>query len=355
LWKGNQSVRWDILARKLVLGSGLLTLLERREARRQNVLRILAYHRVDTPESETGRLDPTLLSATPGQFRHQMRFLAQHYRVLALDELLSALGSGRALPPRSVLVTFDDGYRDFLTNAWPVLQRWQIPTILFVATGYLAGDGQSFWWDQLHHAISVTARQQLRHPELGGWPLMSARQKAQAFEGVKQLTKALENQRALALIDEIRERLEVSLNGTEDLLTWQEVRRLSADGLSVCAHSRSHANLSRVTTQQARQEIVGAQQDLRRELGWTWPVFAYPYGRPCDLSSQLLEILRDAGFKAAMTTIPGHNLLGRTDPLRLRRVGLVPHLSLEEFRLALTQAFDIYGAILGPRRARTWG
>jgi peptidoglycan/xylan/chitin deacetylase (PgdA/CDA1 family) len=330
---------------RLIIGARLLPALERREASRQNVLRILAYHRVDTPESKTGRLDPILLSATPGQFSHQMRFLAQHYHVLALDELLSALDSEWALPPRSVLVTFDDGYRDFLDHAWPVLQRWQIPATLFVASDYLGGDSQGFWWDRLYHVISVTAQQELRHPELGSWPLVNARQKAQAFKNVTLLIKGMEHQRALVVVDEISKRLEVSPNGAGDLLTWQEIRRLSAARLSVCAHSRSHANLSTLTAQGARQEIFGAQGDLRRELGQTWPVFAYPYGQTAGISAGLMEILRDAGFRAAMTTIPGHNVMGRADPLRLRRTGLAPHLSLEEFRLALTGVLDVYGRL----------
>lgn len=339
------SKRRDKQVARLITGAGLLPLLEGREARRHNVLRILVYHRVDTPESKIGRLDPTLLSATPRQFSDQMRFLAQHYRILALDDLLSALDSARALPPRSVLVTFDDGYRDFLNHAWPVLQRWQIPATLFVATDYLGDDGRGFWWDRLHHVISVTARQELRHPELGSWSLATALQKTQTFEDVKKLIKGLGHQRALATVDEIRERLGVSLNGAADLLTWQEIRRMGAAGLSVCAHSRSHANLSTLTAQGARQEIVGAQGDLRRELGQTWPVFAYPYGQPADINTGLMEIVRDTGFRAAMTTIPGHNVMGRTDLLCMRRVGLAPHLSLEEFRLALTGALEVYGRV----------
>jgi peptidoglycan/xylan/chitin deacetylase (PgdA/CDA1 family) len=330
---------------RLIIGAGMLQILECREVRRQNVLRILAYHRVDLPESKSDRLDPTLLSATPGQFSHQMHFLAQHYRVLALDDLLSALDSARALPPCSVLVTFDDGYRDFRDYAWTVLQRWQIPATLFVATNYPGGDGQGFWWDRLYHAIAVTARQELYHPQLGSWPLVNAHQKAQAFENVTLLIKGMEHQRAMVVVDEIGEHLEAPPNGAADLLTWQEIRRMNTAGLSVCAHSRSHANLSALTLQGARQEIVGAQGDLRRELGQTWPVFAYPYGQSADISAGLMEILRDAGFRAAMTTIPGHNVMGRTDPLRLRRVGLAPHLSLEEFRLALTGALDIYGRL----------
>jgi hypothetical protein len=102
---------------------------------------------------------------------------------------------------------------------------------------------------------------------------------------------------------------------------------------------------------EARQEIVGSQQDIVDHLGQAWPIFAYPSGHPADLRAELMGVLEQEGFRLAVTMIEGHNVLGRTPPLYLRRVGMAPHLSLDEFRLALTGAYDVYGAWL----RRRWG
>jgi hypothetical protein len=99
------SKRWDKWIAQWIIRAGLLSAIERLEARRTDVLRILVYHRVGWLETETGRLDPGLLNASPEMFAQQMRFLKEHYHLVSLDELLSSLASNRPLPPRSVMVT----------------------------------------------------------------------------------------------------------------------------------------------------------------------------------------------------------------------------------------------------------
>ena len=86
-----------------------------------------------------------------------MTFLASRYRPVSLTELLGARRGEHALPLRSVLVTFDDGYRDFADHAWPILRRHGIPAVLFVPTAYPGNPGRAFWWDRLYSAVSRTS------------------------------------------------------------------------------------------------------------------------------------------------------------------------------------------------------
>src|SRR5207253_2705015 len=113
--------------------SRLLAFGEQAHPRRANILPVLTYHRVDH-ENAHPELYPGLISATPGVFNEQMSFLAANYRVVSMLEVLDAAGTGAALPPRSVLVTFDDAYRDFAEHARPILQRYRLPATLFVPT-----------------------------------------------------------------------------------------------------------------------------------------------------------------------------------------------------------------------------
>jgi peptidoglycan/xylan/chitin deacetylase (PgdA/CDA1 family) len=344
------SRHWDKWAAQLIIRTGLLSVIERLESRRENVLRILAYHRVGYPEVGGGCFDPALLSATPALFAQQMRLLVGHYHVLSIEELLSALAYGRPLPPRSVMVTFDDGYRDFLDTAWPVLQNLHVPATLFVVTDHLSPGEQSFWWDQLYQAFSQTEREELHLPSVGRWSLRGP-ERGRAFTEAKRYLQQINHHQAMSLAKRILETLEVPPKTDRTLLTWQDVRHLSACGLYIGAHTRSHPILSRVTLKEAQQEIIGAQKDLGRELEQTWPVFAYPSGHPADLGPELTSVLHEAGFEVAMTMIEGHNVMGRTHPLRLKRVGMAPHLSMAEFRLVLTGVYNIYGTWLNFRPA----
>ena len=95
-------------------------LLEDEDGQQPGILRILTYHRIDEP-TRCPRLDPGLISATPKEFVKQMAYLSQHYQMLTVGDVLAALASQnkKDLPPRAVLVTFDDGYCDFEERAWP--------------------------------------------------------------------------------------------------------------------------------------------------------------------------------------------------------------------------------------------
>lgn len=335
----------DKLAAKLLIRSGLLSAIERQDAARPDILRILLYHRVGQPADHDSVLDPSLLSATPDQFAQQMAFLARHCHLVSIGELLDAINSGRPLPPSSVMVTFDDGYNDFLTAAWPVLEQLHIPAVLFVVTQHLSDPTLPFWWDRLYQAVTRTNHACLQTDGVGHYALQTPQQRWLAFTELKAAVKSMEFHQAMAMIEEIARTLGVHPDEEQTNLTWDEVAGLAARGLCIAPHTRTHPVLSRVTEAEARQEIFGCQLDIDRRLGQRWPVFAYPCGHQADICPGLLPLLREGGFEAAMTCIEGHNVLHRTDHLLLRRVSLAPHLSLAEFRLVLTGIYDIYGAL----------
>ena len=123
-------------------------------------LTVLLYHRVVEP-SAIGELDADMIDATPEAFDEQMSYLRRTFHPVAVEEVLEASGGGRPLPPDSVLVTFDDGYRDNFENALPVLRRHGIKALFFVATGYIT-DRALFWWETVSLLVRRSAAPALR-------------------------------------------------------------------------------------------------------------------------------------------------------------------------------------------------
>ena len=116
----------------------MVALLERLDYEAPDLLRVLTYHRVESAEADHAPAPG--LGVSPDAFAEHMRYLRSHCRVVSVDEVLHALRAREGLPPRSVLITFDDGYRDFRLNAWPVLKSLGLPAILFVvALATMAG------------------------------------------------------------------------------------------------------------------------------------------------------------------------------------------------------------------------
>jgi len=114
------------------------------------VLPILMYHRVGTDAASSPSITRAL-TVSPSDFAAQMRWLhASGYHAVTQGQLLGALLLGLPLPPRPVMITFDDGYRDVLWNAAPILHRLHMPATAYVITGRISGSDSSFLtWGEL--------------------------------------------------------------------------------------------------------------------------------------------------------------------------------------------------------------
>jgi peptidoglycan/xylan/chitin deacetylase (PgdA/CDA1 family) len=294
--------------------------------RRRGVLTILTYHRVDDPAARPD-LMPSLVSATPAGFAAQMAMVARHFDPVGLPDVLAALDQPTRLPPRAVLVTFDDGYRDFATHGWPALRTAGVPATLFVATAAADDPTRPFWWDRLWSAVSSSPGPDPVPSPIGALPVgpQHARRTVATIRG---WLKTLDHDDAMTQVDRIVDGLGAQVEqrraarAEPATLDWDELRRLAAEGVTLAPHTRHHPLLDRVEVDRAIAEIAGAHADLEREVGAiaTIPkVLAYPSGAH---GGGAVEAARLAGMDLAMTTQRGGNDLRRVDRLRLRRINV---------------------------------
>ena len=224
-----------------------------------------------------------------------MAFLASQCRTISLTELLAVRRGEARLEPRSVLVTFDDGYRDFAEHAWPILKRHGIPVTLFVPTAYPGDPDRAFWWDRLYGALVSTGPRGPIATPVGELPLATAADRLQTFRRLRGHLQALPHEEAMGLVDEVCAALAAPTPDSA-VLGWPELRALAADGVVLAPHSRSHPLLDRLPREAVRDEIVGSLEDLEREIGVAPPVFAYPAGAQ---DAYVALILEEAGFELA--------------------------------------------------------
>lgn len=322
------------------LGGGASRVLDRALPRRRGVLTILTYHRVDEPSARPD-LMPSLVSATPDGFAAQVAMVAREFDPVALPDVLDALDDPRRLPGRAVLITFDDGYRDFATNAWPVLRAASVPATLFVATAFTGDPAARFWWDRLWAAVHGAAPSTLATP-VGAVPVGPADARATVGR-LRDWLKALDHDAVLHEIDRIVDALAPGPGHTPDdppasVLDWDELRRLAAEGVTLAPHTRTHPLLDRVDLERAEAEISGSFDDLERETGSVTPparVLAYPSG---SHGPSAVEAARRTGMTLAMTTQRGGNDLRRADRLRLRRINVGGRTSVPLIRAQLAWA-----------------
>ena len=264
---------------------------ERRRDARPGDAVVLVYHRIAEPESDRWRL-----AVSPGHFDEHMAIVRERFHPIALDALGAALRRG-TVPRRSVVVTFDDGYRDNLL-ARPVLEAYEVPATIFVVTGY-TGTEEGFWWDELEQIA--------RHAELTRSELDAAwRELREHPHG--------ERRRELAAM---RERVDLAPATTAPALTADELGDLVSGGLvEVGAHTATHPRLPGLPREEQLEEIVTSKQLLEEHLGRPVESLSYPHGA---YDRTTLECVRAAGLQWACSG-GQRSVTARTSALEIPRV-----------------------------------
>jgi len=257
-------------------------------------------------------------------FARQLQMLRRYANVVPLDRALRALGSGRPLPPRAVALTFDDGYRDNLDLAVPILRGFQMPATFFLVTDFLAQRSR-IWWEELGWAFAHPTDPKLTWD---GWhyDLTTPERRSQARAGIAESLKTLDASARLAAVDELIARLapEGTRPGPELFCDWDAARALRDAGHHIGSHTVSHPILSHEAEPAQAAELADSKRELERELDVPVDVLAYPNGRPADYDRATLDQARRAGYRFALTTDMGF-VTARQADLELRRFVIEPH------------------------------
>jgi peptidoglycan/xylan/chitin deacetylase (PgdA/CDA1 family) len=239
------------------------------------------------------------------------------------------------LPRNPALISFDDGYRDNLDYALPVLQERGLPAVIFLATNYI-GSASPFFWDLIAYCFHHTAKNEADLPLAGRqqWPDPSSR--AAVMARWLDSLKKLPDTEKWAAVEKLPQVLDVSppTDGFAHLhLTWDQVRQMVAAGVDMGAHTQSHPILTRINLEQARAEVAGSKARIEAEINQPVTAFAYPNGQPSDFNPTLQAMLPQVGIRAAFTLVPGPTrpTEARQAPMAIRRILISYKDSLARF------------------------
>jgi len=249
---------------------------------------ILMYHSV-SDDNESQRGDYYRLCTPPALFREHMAVLkAEDFSVVDISTAVAVLeGSNAGDPPpgRLVVLTFDDGFHNFLTNAWPILSDFAFASTVFLPTRFIGAQRV-------------------------------------AFQG-------------------------------RDCLTWDEVRALRADGVTIGSHTVSHPKLVEMDEAGLRQELSESRRVIENELAEEVSFFSHPYAFPqadAGYISRYRRAMTQAGYRAGVTTRLGRARYG-DDPLMLKRL---PVNGTDQAALLRAKLLGAYDWLHGPQLAMQW-
>ena len=277
--------------------------------------RILYYHRVNDER------DPYFPATPVDVFEREMRYVAQHYKVVSLKALLEHLDSNST--ETLFAITFDDGYRDNYTNALPILSRYGLPATIFLTTGCMDFE-EPMWFEQLANAVKNTDRKfvdlETDVPRRLGLGTQAERLEAggQIFGALRTLDDSSRRWWLAKILDQLAVPAGKSRLGR--MLTWDQVRQMTRHQIDFGGHTVSHPFLSKLAGEQAEWEVSECKRRIEQELQRPVAHFAYPNGREEDFTAGNKHVIRNAGYSAAVSTIWGMNHPS-TDRLELRRGG----------------------------------
>ena len=295
-------------------------------------LTILTFHRVANNDGKFQIKGLPSISISVNNFNSLIKFLKKHYHILSAEEYLNSVQNRTKFPRNSMMLTFDDGYKEVLEYALPLLKKYKLPAILFVPTRVIDEEGY-FWWDVLYllcsysqniqfnkeHPIEPSISNHLKRLEQISSKSSQHRDRA-IYEFIETLHKSPEELRSKIvqyILDTYRN-LECNQNAIPTVLKWKDIKVLQAAGIEIGSHTMTHRFLSTVAEQQVMDDLVGSKKKLEKILHNKIRCFAYPGGRYND---KIVEMVEAAGYTCAFTTNPGVNSIDE-NPYQLKRINI---------------------------------
>lgn len=283
-------------------------------------LLILNYHRIGDPQLT--EYDPGLYSCSTEEFGWQLDWLKHRFPIVTLHEAVDIV-HGRSTPSRtSVLITFDDGYRDNYVEAFPELRKRNLSATFFLPTVFV-GSHSLPWWDEIAYMVKQARgpRLKLAYPEPEEFDLTGGDRLAVLFDVLRIFKRAtmIDTQRFL---DELAAATGVERPGEHSercFMNWDEAREMQAAGMCFGSHTHTHEILGRIPYQRQVEELRTSRRILETELGREIDTLAYPRGRMSSFSEETFAALRETDYKTAFSFYSGINKPGNINPLDVLR------------------------------------
>lgn len=229
--------------------------------------RIICFHRVWDNERE--------------RFRKRMSWIKKNYNIIHLYDFFQGNLSTEKI---NVAITFDDGFKNWITNAVPILKELNIPATFFINSSFVG---------------------------------LSDKESLEFCKNVLKLKP-------------------------ENGLSWEDIRLMNKDNFELGGHTKNHVNLGHTKNCiYMDEEIKEDKKKIEKQINQEIKYFAYPFGSISDISSNAVKIIKDVGYQSSFTIIPGFNIKS-TNRYMLYRDSLDVSLSKFVFKAWLNGSYDIF-------------
>lgn len=265
----------------------------------RNEPRIIMFHRF-SKEPESGHISSKVLD-------QQLTYLERHFNVISLSELRSCKQKGISPPENSLVLTVDDGYRDFYEVAYPLLKKHQLPATLFVTTGFVNKE-LWLWPDQISWALNnaeVLSSELVMDGNSIPSQAINEHTRPLLWSKIVGYLLSISDEDKHIWINCFYEALNIEFPATApvgyEACSWGQLREMQSHGIEIGGHTHTHPSLGQVSDEQLEIEVSHCMQLMTENLGINDRDFCFPNGQPNDFNEGVINVIRKNGFCSSVT------------------------------------------------------
>lgn len=288
---------------------------------------ILVYHSIEG----RGVFSDNVIPAAA--FERHMRFISRHRKPVALSAIVDAVVQGREPDPKWIAVSFDDGYLDFVTTALPIMERYGVPSTLFVPTVIL--QGETLFFDELEACLRNTRTPEIEVSLDTGLLKFKCRNRGDVRDAALRLALRIRGLppvlrvHAMQLVRETCGSAGAVVSAS--YVQVEDLERLPPS-VEIGAHTVNHYSLPRLDDETLGNELAEPRATLGAVRGGSARYLAYPFGKAWAFNERIVASVADHGYTAAVTTVPGQV---RADTNRYSLPRIAGCVSLAALKMAL--------------------
>ena len=283
-------------------------------------LTFLMYHSV-TNDEKSNYIYPKVRT-DPADFEQDLKYIASKFNVISIDDYFDSINSGKLLPARSLMISFDDGYLDNLEYALPLLKSFDMPAVLYLATQYI-DNCEPQWVDRLYSILRYAGK---NHGELNflgnkNWDIGDLSERHLLFSILNNLMITQTYDQRIEMLDHLTHIFDFQDTIPRLTLNWDEVTAISAEfpNIELGIHTDQHLDLCSHKGNLA-DELIKSSEKITRASNHLPVHFSYPYGRAFGGSHVYLEA---HGIHTAVCSVPDYYVSPEKSHYYLPRIDAV--------------------------------
>jgi len=316
--RGKKELLADIL-----FNSNAVSLFKRLPLR--NKLIVLNYHRIlpDDPQFTT-LFDDGVYNLNETEFERQIKWLTHNTFVMSETLLLNHFINGVFIQPDTfkpcVVITFDDGYKDNYTFAYPILKAYDVPAILFVAS-QMIDERLLAWWDIIAYLIKQSKKPVIQYDDR---KFMLDTQRKHAISYFQEKMKQTAYEQTKYLLSDLSDHCEVEMPDAklqnQEILTWNEIREMGQNNIAIGSHTHTHRVLTTIDASAQKEEMILSKLIIEDNIDHPVLSISYPVGEQRFITQETAQIAAASGYRLGFTTNSGINDWKSIQPYAVKRI-----------------------------------